>query len=246
MLNTRIRSHLERFSSFTETDDGARLETHCMYPSFEPVCAHIAKFGGEYKIHDGAGAARSAWDHGRDENTIRSVLAQQAAAYDLKVVRNSLVADAADDDWLIPAVLAVVNASAAAAHIAVARSVSSGESNLRERIYAALKDIIQDVRIAKDWKIFGRSGKEYTFDFGVRVHKDNWLLIDSVSPHHVSIAAKYVAFSDTRGGSDQIAARFAVYDRPLEPDDASLIQQVADLMPFMSLPAGVRREMSPT
>jgi hypothetical protein len=40
-----------------------------------------------------------------------------------------------------------------------------------------------------------------------------------------------------------VAAKFAVYDRHLEPEDASLIKQVADLVPFSGLQGGVTREL---
>jgi hypothetical protein len=171
-------------------------------------------------------------------------LTQQAATYELSVVEDALVGEVPEEDWLLPTILAVANASAAAAHIAATHSAAATEEALRDRIYSALIDVLPIAQIAKQWGISGRSGKRYTFDFGVKLQHDRWLLIDSVAPHHVSIAAKYVAFSDTRDGPDLIAARFAVYDRPLEPDDASLLQQVADLVPFRSLPAGVRREMA--
>ena len=71
MLNTRILASLKRFAALADTDEGARLETHCLYPSFDPVHAFIAKVGDGYKVHDGAGAFRSAWDHGRDVGLIR-------------------------------------------------------------------------------------------------------------------------------------------------------------------------------
>jgi hypothetical protein len=244
MLNDHILASLTRFATLAETDEGARLETHCLYPSFDPVHAFIAKVGGAYKVHDGAGAFRAGWDSGRDSGLIRRAISQQAATHELMVIDDALVGDAADEAWLIPAILSVVNASAAAAHNVVTHSATANEVALRDRIYTALVGFLAPTNIARDWQISGRSGKSYEFDFGVRLFGDRWLLIDSVSPHHVSIAAKYVAFSDTRDGPDQIAARFAVYDRPLEADDVSLLQQVADLVPFASLPAGVRREMA--
>ena len=244
MLNARIRLSLEGFAAVIDTDEGARLQTHCMYPSFEPVHAYMARVGDGYKVHDGGGAFRAAWDHGKGANLIRRALAQQAASHELLVIEDALVASAIDENWLISAILAVANASATAAHMAVTHSAAASEEALQNRIYTALTRILPVSHITKEWKVSGKSGKKHNFDFGVRLPRDRWVLIDSVSPHHVSIAAKYVAFSDTRDGPDDIAARFAVYDRPLETDDASLLQQVADLVPFTSLPAGVQREMA--
>jgi hypothetical protein len=69
-------------------------------------------------------------------------------------------------------------------------------------------------------------------------------LIDTVLPHHVSISAKYVAFADTRCDRSTEIGRFAVYDRPLDRAHASLLQQVADLVPFRSLEPGIKRALS--
>jgi hypothetical protein len=244
MLNDRIRASLAKFSSVVETDEGSRLETHCLYPSFDPVNAYIAKVGDSYKVHDGAGAFRSGWDQGRDTGLIRRILNQQAATHELSVVEDALVGDAPAEDWLIAAILSVANASAAAAHAIVTHSAAGVEGALRDRIYVALSDILPSAQISRSWKVIGKSGKSYEFDFGIRLKAERWLLIDSVSPHHVSIASKYVAFSDTENASGGIAARFAVYDRPLQDEDASLLQQVADLVPITALPAGVRREIT--
>jgi hypothetical protein len=242
MLSSMALSHLGRFSSVSDTDEGARLETHCRYPSFDPVYAFIVKVGEEYHVHDGAGASRCGWDHGRDRLTIKRALDRQAAIFELSVANHALVSRLVSEEWMVSCVLAVANASAAAAMDAVS-SIHRSDSTLRTRIYRSLRGVIEEDRIAREWKIHGRSGKQHAFDFGVRIHDDKWILIDSVSPHHVSIASKYVAFADTGGDSEQIAARFAVFDEPLETDDATLIRQVADLVPFSSLNAGVRREM---
>jgi hypothetical protein len=242
--NEKVRASFDRFVNVRDTDEGLKLETHCLYPSFDPVYAYIAKIGESYNVHDGCGAYRSAWDHGKEGSLIRRILFQQAASHELSVVGDAIVGKAISEDWLVATVLAVANASALAAHTIVAHSAAAAEYDLADRIYTALSSVIPISHISRSWRVTGRSGKNHEFDFGVRLFDDRWILIDSVSPHHVSIAAKYVAFSDTKSHSEQIAARFAVYDRPLQEDDASLLMQVADLVPFLALPAGVRREMA--
>jgi hypothetical protein len=166
---------------------------------------------------------------------------RQAAAYHLTVTDDALVAEIESADWLPSAVLAVANASARAAHAAAERVVAATEIALKERILSVLMQYVPPARIAKEYKLVGASGKQHTFDFAVQYEKDGWLVLDAVAPHHVSIAAKYVAFSDTRN-SELVTNRFAVFDRQLEKDDISLLQQVADLVPFKALPDGVKRE----
>jgi hypothetical protein len=89
--------------------------------------------------------------------------------------------------------------------------------------------------------VIGQSGKEHHFDFKIADKQGRILLIDAVAPHPVSIYSKYVAFSDVSRDGGRESRRFAVYDRPLEPADVSLLQQVADLVPMESLEPGARR-----
>jgi hypothetical protein len=98
--------------------------------------------------------------------------------------------------------------------------------------------------VTKEFPFIGRSGKEHHFDFAIRKRNERLLLIDTVLPHHVSVSAKYVAFADARFDSSNKICRFAVYDRPLDKADASLLQQVADLVPFRSLELGVKRALT--
>ena len=205
---------------------------------------YVAGFGEGFKVHDGGGAVRAAWDHGREISLVRRMLARQATFHQLKVIEDTLVSEVPSEEWLVSAVLAVANASAAAAFSVVERSATASDDGLRERIYKILSDVIPQRRLARDYEITGKSGKKYAFNFALRRTDDDWILIDAVSPHHVSIAAKYVAFADTKDQSDMVASRFAVYERTLEPDDAALISQVADLAPFAGLDGGIRRELN--
>lgn len=238
-----IHSALETLSSCTETDQGSCVTTHCRYPSFDPVNVFIVGYGDGYKVHDGGGAIRSAWDHGRDVPLIRRMLARQAISHHLSLVEDSLIADVPSKDWLASAILSVANASSAAAHAAVERIVIAAEATLRELIYQILLETVPMPKIQKEHEFRGTSGKRHRFDFAVQRDADEWLVLDAVAPHPVSIASKYVAFSDTKAPSSPIVGRFAVYDRPLEPEDASLLAQVADLVPFASLRQGVTREI---
>jgi hypothetical protein len=110
---------------------------------------------------------------------------------------------------------------------------------LTDKIYHALARVYPADRIGKGFEINGRSGKLHKFDFALS-SQDKILLLDAVAPHHASIAHKYVAFSDVTAANEN-SHGFAVYDRPLEAADASLMQQVADLVPLAAVPAGAKR-----
>jgi hypothetical protein len=66
------------------------------------------------------------------------------------------------------------------------------------------------------------------------------ILINAVSPHPTSISSKYVSFADA---ANDVTAKFAVHHKPLEAEDISLLQQVAEIVPFRSVTPGVRRTL---
>jgi hypothetical protein len=238
-----VRAALSAFDACTETEEGARVATHCLYPSFDPVNVFVARFGDGFRVHDGGGAVQSAWLHGRDDSLIRRTLAKQAARYQVKVINDALVADAPSAEWLTAAILAVANASAAAAHTALDRVVSATEHILRDTILDVLKRTISESDIAIEYEIAGQSGKRHRFDFAVREPRDNLLLINAVAPHHISVSARYVAFADVIHREGESTNRFAVHEKPLESGDVLLLQQVAEIVPVKSLQQGILRLM---
>ncbi|MCE3248670.1 MAG: hypothetical protein K0R41_2495 [Geminicoccaceae bacterium] len=244
MICEDVQAALGPFHTCVETGDGARLTTQCLYPSFDPVAVFVTRVGEIYRVHDGGGAERTAWTHGRDEQLIGRMLARHAARYQIRVVDGALVTEAQTLEWLPSAVLAVANASASAATAIIERSRAAGESVLREQVHSVLSKAFDPSLVIREFPFVGRSGKEHRFDFAIRQPHEHVLLIDAVVPHHVSVSAKYVAFADTRLEHGHGLDRFAVYDRPLEPSDASLLQQVADLVPLRSLEPGVKRALA--
>ncbi len=134
-----IKAALAPFLECVETTEGARVVTHCLYPSFNPVEVYVVKYGDGYRVHDGGGADRAAWAHGRDELLIRKMLARYALRYHATAKEGVIVADAADTSWLMSAILAVANASAGAANATVERVIAAAEIDLVERVFGVLR-----------------------------------------------------------------------------------------------------------
>jgi hypothetical protein len=236
-----VRSALASFAACEETSDGARIPTHCLYPSFETAYVYVVRIGEQYRVHDGGEAFRSAWSHGRDENAIRRAISAEAARFHLSVSDNRLVSQEVSAEWIAAAILSVANASTCAANSVVARFVAAAEEALTEKINRALISIVPVERIAREFSVRGKSGGERRFDFAVRSGDEYGLLINAVSAHHTSVAAKFVAFADVEA---PIESKFAVHDGRLETEDTALMQQVASIVPLVSLGAGVRRSLS--
>lgn len=235
-----VRAALGSAEFCEETERGARVITHCLYPSFEPVSVFVARFGDGYAVSDAGGAVAAAWIHGRDD--IRKILKREAVRFGVEAAGDSIQAEAASLEWLRGAILAVANASSSSARYAVERAVLANEKVLAERIYEALARVVPAQRIAREFEYRGASGKNWRADYAV-VTDSNRLIVNAVTPHHASISAKYVAFADIESDGNSVE-KFAVFERPLESDDKSLITQVAALVPIKSLAAGTRRALA--
>src|SRR3712207_506186 len=98
MACEQIKAALAAFDICVETDEGARVTTHCLYPSFEPVNVFVIGFEEGFKIHDGGGASRSAWIHGRDDSLIVRVMGKHARRYNLVVSDGMFVASIPSSD----------------------------------------------------------------------------------------------------------------------------------------------------
>lgn len=237
MICEDVRHALSEGEICEETERGARVVTHCLYPSFEPVEVFVTRYGNGYLVNDGGGAAAAAWLHGRDE--ISKVLARESARFGVACKDNVVEGRVESIDWLRASILAVANASAAAAISALERVAVAAERVLADKIYEGLTRSIPSSSIAREYEHRGSSGKRWRYDFAATV-SDSLLLVNAVAPHHVSVSAKYVAFADIASAEER-TAKLAVYGRKLETEDAALITQVATLVPVTSVPAGVRR-----
>jgi hypothetical protein len=243
MICEAIRPALTSFAACEETADGARISTHCLYPSFETTHVYVVRVGDLYRVHDGGGAYRSAWSHGRDEHAIGRAISAEAGRFHLRVSGHQIVSEDVATDWVGAAILSVANASCLAANAAVARFVAAAEEALSEKINHILTLVVPAERIAREFAVRGKSGGERRFDFAIRDRDDFGLLINGVSAHHTSIAAKFVSFSDVES---PLGAKFAVHDRPLETEDTALMQQVASVVPLARLREGATRALPDT
>lgn len=211
---------------------GARLTTHCLYPSFQPVRVAISKVGDGYRIHDDGGAYEEAWLHGREDALIRRFIRDECTRYSLSKSGKTISASVESSDWLLSAILSVANASSLAAHRAVARITAAAEEALIDRIDRSLTKTFGDKRVEKGVDLVGKSGGKRHFDFGLDLDSDMPILVSGVLPHMASVTSKYVNFADTEFDSRH---KLAVFDKDLDTDNAALLTQVASVVPLKSL-----------
>lgn len=223
-----------------QTPSGLKVQTHCLYPSFDQVDVFVVAHGDGFIVTDGGGAVASAWEHGREG--LDRVLARASAKFGASTNGSVIEAKVPSADWLKNAILAVANASASAAEAAVERVVQTTEKAIADQILEALARVIPRASIAQDFEHRGQSGKKWRYDFGATAN-DNLILVNAVAPHHSSISAKYVAFADTPEEAEDIS-KIAVFGRQLETADVALLQQVATLVPLRSVDRGLRKVLA--
>ena len=240
VLCDTVKEALEGFGGCETTSAGARILTHCLYPSFDPVPVFIVKFGEGFIVHDGGEARTAAWLHGRDDKLITRCLNEQAIRFGLVLESHQLSVKVASADWLAAAIMSVANAASLGATDAVSRAAKSASDRLKERVFEILIRQFTLQRVNPHVQRRGESGKSYEFDFSV-TDGTRSAVIDIVTPFPASIAHKYTAFSDAR--VREFGGAFAVHDSPLEPGDEALLSQVADVVPFASLNAGIERTL---
>src|SRR4051794_9695437 len=98
-----VRAALASFDVCTETEQGSRVTTHCLYPSFDPVNVFVVKVGDGFRVHDAGGAMHSAWLHARDEPLIRRMMNRYAGRFQVRAEDDALVSEVQSVDWLTPA-----------------------------------------------------------------------------------------------------------------------------------------------
>lgn len=241
MICEDIRKAMAEFQLCEQTPQGARIATHCLYPSFEHVRVFVAKIGDGFTVHDGDGAFNTSWLHGRDIELIGKSLNDAAHRFDIYIAGKSLTARVNSIDWLASGILTVANASAMAAHDAVDRIMVAQEEALVDRMSKTLTEIVGPKHISKNVDVKGISGGLRHFDFVVARDTPQPLYLNSVTPRRNSVSAKYVSFADNAAPKH---LKFAVHDRDLEIGDTALLQQVADVVPLVSLAAGTQRSLS--
>lgn len=229
---TTIRGSLSKYDTCERTSEGIRITTDCLYPSFEQVVVFVVGNGDGYIVHDGGGAAQSAWMHGVDTRSLSHSLTTSAKTFGCESKNNKLISEAASSDWLWAAVATVANASSDAARGAIGRVRATREEDLISKTKALLDSASWAPKTTREFKYVGESGKVHTFDLSIE-HGQSLALMDAVVAHPGSIAAKYLAFSDTPRRMGLF--KYALYEGQLAPEDKTLLSNVADLISYKAI-----------
>lgn len=210
--------------SCKETENGARIRTTCVFPSFEPVFVYVVKFGDGFVVHDAGETMGVILSHGGDGTAAQRIIKAECKRYDLKCEgrRISLKIDAIE--WLETAIVSVANTAAVAARQALAEGRKKAEKDLGDILYQLLEPKVARGTLVKNFDFHGASGRKYHFDLAVQ-GRERLTLIQTVLPNANSLNSKFVALSDVP--TDEPIRKIAAHGGDLSIEDILLLQTVA-------------------
>lgn len=224
-----------------KTSEGTRILTHCMYPNFDQVAVYVQTHLDGFLVHDGGAGYDFAFDEGYHATAVKGLMRDYSGFYGADTDGHRIFARAISPEWLPSAVMSVANASAGSATALVngAADDRAEDKEFRERAFLVLCDAFKSEHVPRRIKRRGRTGKLYTFAFGV-TYKNSIALVDTVTPNALSVASRFTSFSAVGGRKD--FGTFLAYKRALSNEDAALLAEVADIVPLESLVGSIERE----
>lgn len=213
-----------KFWSCKETENGARIRTTCVFPSFEPVFVYVVRFGGGFVVHDAGEAMGVILSSGQDGDVAKRAIRSECKRYDLSFEdrRISLKIDAIE--WLETAIVSVANTAASAARVALTDVRRKSEQDLSDILFQLLEPRVPKGTMVKHYAFQGASGRNYNFDIAVH-GRDRLTLIQAVLPNANSINSKFVALADVP--ADEPVRKIAAHKGDLSVEDILLLQNVA-------------------
>lgn len=227
-----IMANAAKLWSCKETDNGARIRTTCVFPSFEPVFVYVVRLGDGFVVHDAGETMGVILSHGQDGDAAKRIIRTECKRYDLTCEgrRISLKIDALE--WLETAIVSVANTAASAAQQAMTAAKRKAERDLTDTLYELLVPKVAKGTLAKNFDFQGTSGRKYHFDLAVR-GRDDLTLIQTVLPNANSLNSKFVSLSDIP--ADEPIQKIAAHNGDLSAQDVLLLQTVA----IVARPGGV-------
>jgi len=210
--------------SCKETENGARIRTTCIFPSFEPVFVYVVKFGDGFVVHDAGETMGVILGHGQDGSAAKRFIRTECKRYDLAFENRRIELKIDALEWLETAIVSVANTASTAARLAMADASKKADRELSDVLFELLEPKLTKGTLARDFGFQGSSGRKYKFDLAVQ-GRDELTLIQAVRPNAISVNSKYVALSDIP--MDEPVQKIAAHDNNLAMEDILLLQNVA-------------------
>ena len=210
-MNTteEISIALQRLQGITEIENGARVNTHCLYPGSSFVRVTVLGSGDTFTVSDDAGAFREAEQAGATLDFSDKKFSKTLHAQGLQM-RNGVIFSGPVSREMLPLAIAMVaNASKETAdwifeHWNFARGIK-----FKDLLKSILKVQFPDVQ---EQHISGVSNKSHIFENVIQLKDGKRLLIDAVVRDSNSVNARVVANLDVKRAAHARLEQAIVYD----------------------------------
>jgi hypothetical protein len=209
LLRDVIRSALDSVAGFADTENGVRLNTHCLYPNNGAVRVLVMGAGDSYFVTDEGGAFQEAISAGANIDYSDRKFTRALQSQGLRMERGAILSPMVSVDALPTAIMLVANASKETAdwifeHWRLGRARKFKEL-LKELLRVEFKDV-------QEQAITGESNKPHTFDAVVQFMNGSRLLVDAVTKDPNSMNARVVANLDVKNAEHQGLIQRIVFD----------------------------------
>jgi hypothetical protein len=209
--------------------DGDRhfVSVPVQYPSGALCTVEISTGKNHAHLSDmGAGFAEA--DMLCEETSFPRFAQQQAAKRGLKFDGHTIHIEDVAEGMLVAAVIAVANASAAAAHAAIANDGERREEMRKNIIFQKVRLAFPDANVSRVLDVAGVRAT-WTAHNVVHLRNDRLAIFEPVTGHQNSISSKFLMFSDLlQRGSLSLNAVFSD-PRKLSPK-AQMLKEVANVV----------------
>jgi hypothetical protein len=233
MTSEKLLCELAAITKATETSDGLRVSTHCLYPSNGVVTVLVRGGSNEFVITDDGGAIQEISGSGRLPAGADKTLQRLVKPQGLRVKNGVIYSPRVSAAGVASAVLLVANASKEVADWALSNIKLKVKRSFRRDLAALLGRHFHD-NLKHDLLILGASNKQHRFPYVIYLARSKRLLVDPAVKEASSINACVVANMDVKMSENPDIVQLIVYDDSEEWDSAQikLLSLGAPTVPF--------------
>jgi hypothetical protein len=236
-----IKEALCRAMLVSATEDGVRVNTHCLYPSNATVSVVVRGGGREFVVSDEGGALSAASASALIDHPSDKQIRPRLKAYGLRVERGAIYSPPVGPEELPAAILLVANAAKEVADWSLDHLRFREKRDFKAELSSLLRRHFHDN--LKPAPILGSSNKPYKFENVVYLPGERRLIVDPVINDPSSINARVVANLDVRMARDPNVAQLIVYDDAADwaSSDLKVLEVGAPTVPFSRAEAEISR-----
>lgn len=224
----RVREALRRLSAAREVGQRLYVDLPIMYPSGALVVIEVSGGRSQYWVSDvGHGYLES--EYAAAEAFYSKAAKEVADNFAVSFDGAAIFALEVPDGQLESAIVAVANASASAASLAIRRASEAKARQDNERVFDRVSAIFGSASVVKKVTLAGRHA-EWEAHNVVRLPNARKAVFEFMSPQHTAAASKYLMFSDLRSRDPKLSLSVVVKDISALDEKSRIIGDVANII----------------